>query len=463
MRPNITELIVEHDLCIGCGVCSGMCPIDVLPMEFNILGEYTPNEIPGCLDKCTFCIDVCPFIDTNDNEDVLSEFLYAKNTRSKHTVETGYYLNTYMTFNLNDKDRLQGASGGVTTWLLKTLYESGLVDNIVCVGNNKDTEKLFDYEIYNDLAFLEKSPGSVYYPLELSSAINHILKTPAKYVITGLPCFIKSIRLAQQQSKKLRERIKFTIALTCGQMKSKYYTEHLASLSGADGDSKKVHYRGKNQQEKASNFYFTSIDMSNKLNKLYWSEGPNVVWNNRWYTPTACDYCDDVFGETADISVMDAWLPEYTTDAKGTSLIITRNTVIDEIISKAIEEKNLGGGKIDIGKVIQSQQGVLDVKREKLSYRLYMAKEEGLKVPKKRVMPSSKLNFFVKKEVELKREMQRESKRLVKDAGKVDIKKLNEVMTPLVEKTKKMQKIYQKTILPKRIVRKIVKMIRERI
>ena len=96
MRPNITELIVQHDLCIGCGVCSGVCPVDVLPMKFNSLGEYVPYEILGCLDKCTFCIDVCPFIDMNDNEDVLGEFLYAKNTSSKHTVETGYYLNTYV-------------------------------------------------------------------------------------------------------------------------------------------------------------------------------------------------------------------------------------------------------------------------------------------------------------------------------------------------------------------------------
>ena len=37
---------------------------------------------------------------------------------------------------------------------------------------------------------------------ELSSAIDHILETPGKYVITGLPCFIKSIRLAQGKSKK---------------------------------------------------------------------------------------------------------------------------------------------------------------------------------------------------------------------------------------------------------------------
>ena len=256
---------------------------------------------------------------------------------------------------------------------------------------------------------------------------------------------------------------RFTIALTCGQMKSKYYTEHLATLAGTVGASSRVHYRGKNQQKRASNYYFSSLDISNKSHKLYWSEGPNIIWTNRWYTPSACDYCDDVFGETADISVMDAWLTEYVTDARGTSLIITRHDKIDKIISEAIAKKNLGGEKIDIGKVIESQQGVLDVKRDKLSYRLHLAEEEGLRVPKKRVKPSSKLNFFVKKEIELKREMQRESKRLVEENEKVDIEKLNEVMVPLLTRTKTMQKIYQRVILPKRIIRKIVKIIKGKI
>ena len=47
MKPNITELIVEHDLCIG----YGMYPVDVLPMKFNSFGMYIPSEIPACLDK----------------------------------------------------------------------------------------------------------------------------------------------------------------------------------------------------------------------------------------------------------------------------------------------------------------------------------------------------------------------------------------------------------------------------
>lgn len=39
----------------------------------------------------------------------------------------------------------------------------------------------------------------------------------------------------------------------------------------------------------------------------------------------ACDFCDDVFAETADIALGDAWLPEYVQDGNGTNVVVTRN------------------------------------------------------------------------------------------------------------------------------------------
>jgi coenzyme F420-reducing hydrogenase beta subunit len=462
MKPNIMELIVAHDLCIGCGVCSGICPVDVLPMSFNRVGEYSPNERDGCLDRCSLCVDVCPFVDKNDNEDILGASLY-KNNETKYTFETGYYKNTYISYNKEDKSRLNATSGGVSTWLLKKLYEDGLVDRIVCVGHNPNPKKLFDYKINSDLSFLSSNTGSVYYPVELSDAIKEIIKTDGKYIITGLPCFIKAIRLAQKKNRKLRNRIKYTVALTCGQMKSKYYTEHLIDLSGVEGDIRRVHYRGKDSKEKASNFYFSAINSVDESSKLYWKSRVKTIWTNRWYTPNACDYCDDVFGETADISVMDAWLPEYIKDSKGTSLIITRDKEIDQLIKNSIEQNSLGGREISVKKIIKSQQGVLDIKRDKLSYRLFLAEKNSLKVPKKRVLPSSTLSFFEKREIEIKSKMQKESKKNIIKNQKLDIEKIDKIMNPLLFQIERVKKVEKLAILPKKVANKILRKIKERV
>ena len=37
----------------------------------------------------------------------------------------------------------------------------------------------------------------------------------------------------------------------------------------------------------------------------------------------ACEFCDDVVGETADMSVGDAWLPGYVSDWRGTSVVVS--------------------------------------------------------------------------------------------------------------------------------------------
>ncbi|MGC9322644.1 MAG: Coenzyme F420 hydrogenase/dehydrogenase, beta subunit C-terminal domain, partial [Kosmotogaceae bacterium] len=55
-------------------------------------------------------------------------------------------------------------------------------------------------------------------------------------------------------------------------------------------------------------------------------------WGYGFFKYKACDYCDDVVSETADVSVGDAWLPEYVNDSGGTNVVIVRNPVIKKII-----------------------------------------------------------------------------------------------------------------------------------
>ena len=49
----------------------------------------------------------------------------------------------------------------------------------------------------------------------------------------------------------------------------------------------------------------------------------------------ACNYCDDIFAETADVAFGDGWLPEYKMDWQGTNVVVSRHPDIDEIIADA--------------------------------------------------------------------------------------------------------------------------------
>jgi coenzyme F420 hydrogenase subunit beta len=408
MSSNVIKEIVKNDLCIGCGICAAMCPQKALVMKFNEYGEYNPVKEGNCSDKCDLCMSVCPFNDGNKNETVLGTELYGGIKEIKYLFETGYYLDSYVGY--SNQFRQSSASGGMATWLLTTLLQKDIVDHVICVTPNNDPEKLFKFEIFEDVDSIMNSSGSAYYPVEMSHVIQRMIDNPGRYAITGLPCFLKSLRLASQKNKKLREMITVTIGLVCGQAKSKHYTTYLSTLANAGGKLHKVHYRGKSPEKPANNYYFSCVNENGSEGKIFWNEGVSEAFVNRWFTPNACNFCDDVFAELADVVFMDAWLPEYSKDSKGTSLVLVRSTKILNIIHKTMQKNDICVSPISVNKVIKSQAGVLNVKRKQHSYRLFIAKQKNQIIPQKRVEPTRKIGFFDEKEIEFKTKMQRKSK-----------------------------------------------------
>lgn len=458
MKPNVIDKIVKNDLCIGCGTCAGVCPQKILKIQDNDYGEYTPSEVQMCDSRCNLCLEVCPF-SSNENEKQLGAKIYGSIEGIKYSSETGYYLNSYVGY--SNEFRQSSASGGMAIWLLTKLLKEDIVDYVICPTPQKNPEKLFSFKILNNEDSVKAASGSVYYPVEMSEVIQKILETPGRYAITGLPCFIKALRLAAQKNRKLRERIVFTIGLVCGQLKSKNYTKYIAALAGNAGLQKiqNVYYRGKSSEKPVSNFYFQSTDEHGSQHQIFWREGVSEAWVNRWFTPNVCNYCDDIFAELADVTFMDAWLPEYSKDSKGTSLVLVRSPKILILIQEGIEKREINSNKVSVEKVIQSQTGVLEIKRKQLSYRLYLAKKKELKTPKKRVEARNGIGILKKREVRLKIRMQKESKELFLEHYKnhtLDIKTFRAGMHPYIKQVQQLR-LLGRFVFPIRLIKKISK------
>ena len=404
MKSSVMNSVVERDLCIGCGLCAALCPQDVLTMQWNRYGEYNPVAVSPCTTECGLCAKVCPFSDTGENEDTIAERLYGAVPEIQHRSETGYYLASYVGY--SEKHRPTSASGGMATWLLEALLAEGVVDHVICVAPTGDPERLFAFKVFDTAEDVRTGAGSAYYPVEMSEVIRQVLEVPGRYAITGLPCFLKAIRLAQQRNKKLRERVVVTIGLTCGQLKSRHFTDYVAALAGVRGEVVGVRYRGKSPDQPASNFYFSFATRDGEEHKIFWREGIGEAWGNRWFTPKACNYCDDVFAECADVTCMDAWLPEYSRDSRGTSLVLVRSPAVREVLERG---QGISLDPIPVERVVQSQAGVVAIKREHLAYRLHLDREG---VPEKRVAPGRPKDPFLRQEVVLKERMRALSREL---------------------------------------------------
>ncbi len=385
---NVCGAVVVRDLCIGCGVCVGACPFGCIEMVWSSVGLLEPVEIKTCPPGCDRCLKVCPFLDGEDDESSLAKKLFAGVERIQQSAAVGYHLGAFVGAARRGYREI-GASGGVASWFLAALIERNIVDAVIAVGATGDPNSLFSYQVLDCPEAVRKAAKSKYYPVEIGGAMREVLAREKRYAVVGLPCTIKGLRLAARADVRLRRRLVVMSGLVCGKTKSRSYTEYLARKAGAD--SKRlafVDFRGKRAGHPASDYELRVRDEGNEQeHRLPWSAGSGRVWNSSMFTPRACLFCDDIFAETADAVFMDAWLPAYSIDSRGTSIVVVRSLLARDIVLRGLIDSEVELETLGIDQVEASQAGVIAEKRDALRKRLWMARQAGEAVPRKRVGP----------------------------------------------------------------------------
>lgn len=394
---KVCNSVVAHGFCIGCGVCAALCPVGNLRMQWNALGQWEPADLGKCLQGCHLCLDVCPFYDNQENEDTLAAAQYGSISGIQQAPETGYYLETCVGY-AKGGYRERGASGGLASWLLVRLLEQKMVDYVISVRPNADPDRLFEYAVFLKPEEIRNAASSAYYPVEMSKVMEFVVKNEGRYAIVALPCMAKAIRLACRKNRTLQARITFVLGLVCGQTKSKLFSEYCAAASGGDPQALSgIQFRKKTPSD-FSKAGFECVfprqgDPEYRLVTGWW-DGMGRAWNNFAFTPQSCLYCDDVFAETADCAFMDAWLPEYADTWLGTSLLIVRNPLLNEVLQHGRAAGDIELERIPQRKIVESQQHVLENKRRDIAYRLQVARRSGRRVPSKRDHLLSLPNWF---------------------------------------------------------------------
>lgn len=355
---KLFENIILPGYCVGCGVCVGMCGHNTISMRWNSLGQYEPYYInQSTCTSCGLCVKVCPFLSDNANENEIGRLKFSDLSAIKHLPETGYFLECYVG-HADSQTRLNGASGGTVSQILKWMLNNKSVEKIITVESTGDSNKFFKMAVIDTIDQVNSCSKSVYYPVELSDVIRKIKKNDCRFAIVGLPCFIKAVELSKKLSPLLKKRIVYTLGLTCGQTKSKRYTEYLIhSMNIPLSSVTSISYRRKVKGFPSNNYAFEVTTKDGKILQKMWSEIA-IIWCNDLFKQQSCNCCDDIFAECADITFMDAWLPDYT-EYEGASLIINRNPLFTSFFNSQSNNYSV----ISENRIIESQKAVIDDKR----------------------------------------------------------------------------------------------------
>lgn len=377
--------VVQSGLCIGCGSCAGQADVSQARMVLDEYGQFRPDGDAGWLRTGPAAFArTCPFSPEAADEDVIADALYPVAARDE-TI--GRYLDAYVGYAETEGFREQGSSGGMVSWVLDELMRRGLIDAAAHVVPVDPSEgRYFRYRISRSREEIRQGAKSRYYPVEISEVVRAIRETPGRYAVVGVPCFIKAVQLLRREDPVLRERIAFTLGLFCGHMKSARFVESFAMQMGVPIEEvQAVEFRVKDPS-RAANVYTAQLTLKDgTIRKRDWWNLVDGDWGSGFFQVAACNACDDVIAETADISFGDAWVEPYSSDGRGTNVVVVRNPVVGGLVRRAIDDERLCLSSVDAAFIVETQAAGFRQRREGLSYRLTWP-SRGIR-PRKRVRP----------------------------------------------------------------------------
>jgi coenzyme F420 hydrogenase subunit beta len=297
-------------------------------------------------------------------------------TAEEEDWRLGRHLSCHVGHARDKEIRWDAASGGIVTALLlaglrEELFNGALVTRMKAGSPLEPMPILATTE-----EEIRSATGSKYCPVVANLRLRDILDGHGRYAVVGLPCHIHGLRLAQVHIPALREKVAVSIALFCGLNMSPLATRVALRRRELPLDEvAELRYRG--------NGWPGGLQVSFRNGETY-AEGLFSYFSTHFsaYQMHRCWLCSDAYGELADLSCGDAWLPEYTdSDAEGTSIVIVRDARGQSVLSSVAAEV-LELTPLPPYMAIESQRTAVRWKKDRLRAKASLARLAGWQTPR---------------------------------------------------------------------------------
>ena len=382
------EDVVARGMCVGCGACA-VRTAGAIPVTIGRYGVFQARLEGVDAEAIRDASRVCPFSDESVNEDALTQERFAGMPTDD---KLGAHLEVLAGRRTSEDEVVLSSSGGLTSFVLAELLSSGTVDAVIHVGRATG-EQHFDYAISTTVDELESSRKSMYTATTFAEVVTAIRGDGLSYAVVGLPCFITALRHLAREMPELGTQIAVYVGLVCGHLKSTFFAESLAWQGGiAPADLESIDFRVKQPGRPASDYDYAAVSRRDHASRVRRTRDAfDTPWGYGAFQPEACNFCDDVFAESADVAFADAWLPQYQDDWRGTNVVVVRDERVQALLRAAAERGEIELAPLSAEDAARSQAGNFRHRRTGLAVRLADDLKRGLSVPLKRVDPDRTL------------------------------------------------------------------------
>jgi len=299
MKTNISKV---RD-CYGCGVCAIICPKQIIRLELNNNGFYQPKIINNECTNCKLCLSVCSY------------------SHNELALATSDQIEGYAAWSNNGDIRYKCSSGGIAfefgRHLLKHGYKAcGVKYNVkLCRAEHFIADNEIDYQL---------SIGSKYIQSYTVDAFASF-KKDEKYLVTGTPCQIDSLR-RYIRIKKIEENFLLLDFFCHGVPSILLWKKYTRNIEMKIGELSEISWRDKKNGWHDS--YEINAFANNSKDKFSSKLSDGDVFFNLFLTDTclgkACFSKCKYKGKksSADIRVGDLWGTKYMSNDIGISGVL---------------------------------------------------------------------------------------------------------------------------------------------
>ncbi|HTL41902.1 MAG TPA: Coenzyme F420 hydrogenase/dehydrogenase, beta subunit C-terminal domain [Pseudolysinimonas sp.] len=446
------------------GVYTAIDP--ALTMRLTERGEY---EYSGLDDGYTGPFDdllkVSAFGGAAATEEQFASRAYpASEGAAAHPI-IGHYRGLFAGHVVEGQYRANGSSGGVATWMLVELLRTRRVDGVIHLVPTRSGGTLFEYRISRTVDDVREGAKSRYYPGQLGDVLTEIATAGERFALTAIPSFAYEVRLLQDLKPGFRAAIPYVIGLVCGHQKSANYAQYLAWRAGIDpAQVDYVDFRRKVEGRPANKYTteFRSTEHGQPVVRAFPQEEIlGTDWGLGFFKTNFSDFTEDIFNETADIVLGDAWLPRYTSDSAGTNIVITRHAELHELIESARDAGRLHLEDQTESEIMRSQSSLVRHNVDELPMRFSYLAAAGGYTPTPRRGARTEVPRL-RRRIQILRYWiaQRSNEAWPRAWAAGDLSLFDAEVLPLVRRYQRVQRAMNSNVSPRRIISRLLRALR---
>ena len=340
--------IVEHGMCIGCGLCESLATQNEIHLKLAHNGSERPisnQHSPPSHELLDQIIDTCP---GTRLENIPSSLL---GNSSKYDEVWGDYQSLIYAHAAEPDVRHMASTGGFLSAMALYLLESKSVDFIVHAKASTTNPSFGQATISRTRDDVLTASGSRYGPTATLKDIINVLTSAEQnsetFAFIGTPCDVSALRNLANIDQRVNERCSIMLTMVCGGfMAPAAMSEFIQNLGVNEDDIASIRYRGYGCPGPTT----IKLKDDTKVERSYldfWGEDDSA-----WQLPSRCKVCADGIGDAADIAAADCWEGGAPTIESSASDLGRNAVIVRSEYGQTLMDQAVAAGYLTLGKSI---------------------------------------------------------------------------------------------------------------